>query len=64
MERVKGKPVCWCLPVELKAGEWLSVVLNEKNMFDVRAVYDKAMQEPVGTDDKEQGEKEIDDPAH
>ncbi len=46
--RVKGKPVCWCIPVEVKTGELISVAFNEKNTFDLRTVYDKAIREPVG----------------
>ena len=41
--RVKGKPVCWCLPVEVKRGESVHVTLTEENAFDLDAAYDKAM---------------------
>jgi hypothetical protein len=48
--RINGKPVCWCLPIELKpvdpkAREKESVDLNEKTMIDLHALFDKAMQD-------------------
>lgn len=48
-----GKPVCWCIPIEVTRGELIDVGFNEKNMFDLRAAYDSAMREPAGTDNKE-----------
>jgi hypothetical protein len=43
--QIKGKPVCWCLPVEVKNGKSISVTLTERNAFDLDAAYDKAMKE-------------------
>lgn len=42
---VKGNPVCWCLPVELKTGGEINVTLSESNMFDLSAAFDSAMRE-------------------
>ncbi len=50
---VKGEPVCWCIPVEVRTGELISVAFNEKNTFDLRTVYNNAMREPVGIGVKE-----------
>ena len=49
-----GKPVCWRIPVEVKTGELVEVSFNEKNMFDLRSVYDKAMKGPKDVDGTEQ----------
>ena len=43
---VDGKPVCWCIPVEVKTGEKIDVTFNEKNTFDLKNVYDKTREEP------------------
>jgi beta-lactamase regulating signal transducer with metallopeptidase domain len=43
---IKGKPVCWCLPVEVKAGEPIKVSLSEDNMFDLGSAFDGALREP------------------
>jgi len=43
--QINGKPVCWYLPVEVKAGEEIKVTLTEENAFDIGALYDKAMQQ-------------------
>ena len=42
---IKGKPVCWCIPVEPKRGELINITLDESNTFDLQSAYDKAMQE-------------------
>ena len=57
---IKGKPVCWCIPVEVKTGTTIDVTFNENNTFDLKSVYDKAMQEPDGIEDKEQMKKLVD----
>jgi hypothetical protein len=49
---IKGKPVCWCIPVEVKTGKRIDVVFKEDNTFDMQSIYDKAMSEPA------EGEKE------
>ena len=51
--QIKGKPVCWCLPVDLKTGEQAKITLSESNVFDLRAAYDEATREPAGAGDKE-----------
>jgi len=43
--QINGKPVCWYLPVEVKAGEEIKVTLTEENAFDIGALYDKVMQQ-------------------
>jgi hypothetical protein len=42
---IKGKPVCWCLPVEVKTGEAVKVTLTEENVFDLRSAFDSALKE-------------------
>jgi hypothetical protein len=44
--QIKGKPVCWCVPVEVKKGERVKVSLTDGNRFDVGAAFDDAMREP------------------
>ena len=44
--QIKGKPVCWCIPVEVKRGEEIEVTLTEDEVFDLEAVFDKTMREP------------------
>ncbi len=34
--QIDGKPVCWCIPVEVKRGELTTVTLSENNQFDLR----------------------------
>jgi hypothetical protein len=41
----KGKPVCWCIPVEVKYGEETKVMLTEKNVFDLGSAADTAMKD-------------------
>jgi beta-lactamase regulating signal transducer with metallopeptidase domain/protocatechuate 3,4-dioxygenase beta subunit len=43
--RVDGKPICWCIPVEVKKGKEVKVTLTEGNAFDLSSTFDKAMQE-------------------
>ena len=42
---IEGKPVCWCIPVELKAGQQIEVTFDKSNTFDLAAAYDSAMQQ-------------------
>ena len=44
--RIGGKPVCWCVPVEVKKGERVRVSLTDGNRFDLGAAFDDAMREP------------------
>jgi type II secretory pathway component GspD/PulD (secretin) len=46
--RIKGKPACWCLPVEVKKGRNVDVTLSEDNLFDLASAYGKAMGETDG----------------
>jgi hypothetical protein len=43
-ESINGKPICWCIPVELKFGKWVHVTLTEDNQFDLGAAFDEATQ--------------------
>ena len=43
--QIKGKPVCWCIPVEVKTGKEISVTLTEDNVFDLGSVFDSALRE-------------------
>ncbi len=43
--QITGKPVCWCIPVEVKTGKETSVTLTEDNVFDLRSVFDSALGE-------------------
>ena len=55
---IKGKPVCWCIPVEVKSEKEINVTFDKSNTFDLQAAYDKAMAEPVSTGDKDSYTKE------
>ncbi|MGA2063010.1 MAG: hypothetical protein ABSG67_21260 [Thermoguttaceae bacterium] len=50
--RIKEKPVCWCLPVEVKTGEPIKVTLTEDNVFDLGAAMEDALAAEKKTDDK------------
>ncbi len=39
---VNGKPVCWCVPIEVQTGRQIEVVLSENNMFDLTSAYQDA----------------------
>ena len=56
--RIKGKPVCWCLPVEVKPGEPIKVTLTEDNVFDLEAVFNDASGVEKKMEDKAEGAKE------
>jgi len=43
--RIKGKPVCWCIPVEVEVGKRIQVTLGDDNMFDLESAFDRAMGE-------------------
>jgi hypothetical protein len=40
---IKGKPVCWYLPVEVKTGESIKVTFTQDNAFDLGAAFDSAL---------------------
>jgi hypothetical protein len=42
---MKGKPVCWSIPVEVKYGEEIKVTLTEKNVFDLGTAAESALRE-------------------
>ena len=42
---VNGKPVCWCIPVEVTKGKQVEVTLTEDNLFKLDSTFDKAMNE-------------------
>jgi len=44
--RIKGKPACWCIAVEVKTGESIDVWLTEDNAFNLGAAFDEAMRAP------------------
>jgi hypothetical protein len=50
--QIEGKPVCWCIPVEVKTGKSIDVTFDKSNTFDLRSAYDRAMQAPAGVGDK------------
>jgi hypothetical protein len=41
--QIKGKPVCWCIPVTVETGKEMSIVLTDDNMFDLESAFDNAM---------------------
>ena len=43
--QIKGKPVCWCIPVAVKSGQEVKVTLAEDNVFDLGAAFDSALRE-------------------
>ena len=53
--RIKGKPVCWRLPVEAKPGEPIKVTLTEDNVFDLAAALDDALGVEKKTEQKPDG---------
>lgn len=42
---IEGKPVCWCIPVQVKTGSEATVTFNESNTFDLKTIFDKTIQE-------------------
>ncbi|MCI0492015.1 MAG: hypothetical protein L0Z07_03660 [Planctomycetes bacterium] len=44
--QIKGKPVCWCIPAEVKTGNQIEVTLTEKTVFGLEAVHDETMRAP------------------
>jgi outer membrane lipoprotein-sorting protein len=57
---IKGKPVCWCLPVEMKPGEPIKLTLTEDNVFDLGASMDEALGAEKKTEDNPKAEPEKD----
>ena len=40
---VEGRPICWCIPVEVCRGRAVQVTLRESNAFDLRKTYSTVM---------------------
>ena len=53
----KGKPTCWCMPVEVKYGEEIKVTLTDKNVFDLGSVFANALQEAAASSENKNKEK-------
>jgi hypothetical protein len=52
--RIKGRPICWSIPIEVKTGKQVTVTFNEGNTFDLQTSYDDVMkQSDESTDEKE-----------
>ena len=43
--QIKGKPVCWCLPVTVETGKETQITLTESNKLDLESAFDKAMRD-------------------
>jgi len=43
--QIKGKPVCWCIPVTVETGKRIPIMLTDDNMFDLESAFDNAMRE-------------------
>ena len=56
---VEGRPVCWCIPVEVKIGEKIDISFDKSNTFDLQTPYDKAMGKQDGLGDKTPGDTYI-----
>jgi len=41
--RIDGKPMCWCIPIEVKIGEQIDVTLSKDNLLDLGPIYDDTM---------------------
>jgi len=48
--QIKRKPVCWCLPIEVKMGKTNQVTLTEDNIFGLEAVFDETIRESSQTE--------------
>lgn len=53
----KGKPMCWCIPVELKYGEEIQVALTDKNVFDLGSAFDSTLQEAAASSENKEKEE-------
>ncbi len=54
----KGKPMCWCIPVEVKYGEEIEVALTDKNVFDLGSAFDSALQEAAAASEENKKKEE------
>ncbi len=53
----KGKPVCWCIPVEVKYGEEIQVTLTDKNVFDLGSAFDGTLQKAAASSENKKMEE-------
>jgi len=53
----KGKPMCWCIPVEVKYGEEIQVTLTDKNVFDLESAFDRTLQEAAASAENKKKEE-------
>jgi hypothetical protein len=51
---VEGRPVCWCIPIEVKMGKKIDISFDKSNTFDLQTPYDKAIGEQAGPGDKDE----------
>jgi beta-lactamase regulating signal transducer with metallopeptidase domain len=51
--QIDGKPVCWCIPVEVTKGKNIDVTFDKSNTLDLRSAYDNAMKDSEGVSVKE-----------
>jgi hypothetical protein len=51
---IQGRPVCWCIPVEVKIGEKIDITCDKSNTFDLQTPYDNAMGKPLGLGNEEE----------
>jgi hypothetical protein len=52
-----GKPMCWCIPVEMKYGQEIQVALTDNNAFDLASAFDRPLK-AAAAPSKENKEKE------
>ncbi len=43
---INQRPICWCLPVQTKAGKEIPVVLNGENILDLTGIYNEIVNRP------------------
>ena len=43
--QIKGKPVCWCIPVTVETGKEIHITFTNDNMFDLGSEFDKVISE-------------------
>lgn len=53
----KGKPMCWCIPVEVKYGAEIQVTLTDKNVFDLGSAFDRTLQEAAASSENKNKEE-------
>lgn len=43
--QIKGKPVCWCIPVTVETGTEIHIAFTNDNMFELKSEFNKVMRE-------------------